>query len=133
MFKYFPSIVVLFLLISGCSSSDSPEAVNSNNFNPDVELAFLTSAAASNITETSAEVGGNISDNGGAAVTERGIVWGLNPDPTVMDNKVPLGLSIGSFSTTLSGLEQNTTYYFRAFAVNSAGISYGNGEQFSTL
>ena len=137
MFKYFLSIVVLFLLVLSCSSSDSPEAPNFNDPNlPDGqnnELAFLTTATASNITETSAEVGGNISDDGGATITERGIVWGLNPNPTIMDNKIPLGLGIGGFTSTLSGLEQNTTYYFRAYGINSEGTSYGNGEQFSTL
>ena len=137
MFKYFPPIVILFLLILGCSSSDSPEDPNPNNPNPpngeNVSLATLTSNAASNITETSAEVGGNISDNGGAAVTERGIVWSLNPNPTVAENKLSIGSGNGSFTNTLSGLEQNTTYYFRAFAVNSEGTSYGNEEQFSTL
>ena len=71
---------------------------------------------------------GSVTATGGAAVTERGFVYSTSSSPTISDNKVPIGSGIGSFSGITSTLP-NGTYYFRAYATNSTGTSYGVEEQ----
>ena len=95
--------------------------------------ATVTTNAVVSITQTSANVGGNISADGGANVSVRGIVWSTTTNPTLSSSVLNLGSGTGAFSGTLSGLSPNTLYYIRAFATNSAGTAYGNQESFSTL
>ncbi|PHR68726.1 MAG: hypothetical protein COA67_12530 [Lutibacter sp.] len=92
--------------------------------------ATITTSTATNATFTTIDSGGNVTSNGGTAVTTRGLCWSTTPNPTVTDNtKVA---TIDNFTTTVTGLSENTTYYIRAFAVNSDGVSYGNEEMFTT-
>jgi uncharacterized protein (TIGR02145 family) len=95
-------------------------------------FASLTTNAATAITGTTATVGGNIANDGGGTITERGVVYGTNPSPTVSNSKLIIGSGTGSFSGTISGLSPNTTYYTRAYATNSAGTAYGNELSFTT-
>ncbi|MEY2699057.1 MAG: hypothetical protein RL720_1013 [Actinomycetota bacterium] len=71
---------------------------------------------------------GAVTATGGSAVIERGFVYGTSPNPTINDNKVPVGSGVGSFQGLTSTLP-NGTYYFRAYATNSTGTSYGVEEQ----
>ena len=96
-----------------------------------VMLPTLTTTISS-INGTSAVSGGDITNNGGGAVTSRGICWGTSSNPTIGDNSTVNGSGTGSFTSNLSGLTRNTTYYVRAYAINSAGISYGNEWSFTT-
>lgn len=87
----------------------------------------------SNITRTSGTCGGNVTDDGGATVTERGLCWGKGSLPTISTNKLTLGTGTGSFSGNITGLTANTTYYVRAYATNSKGTSYGSSKVLKTL
>ncbi|MEE1944980.1 MBG domain-containing protein [Pedobacter sp. KR3-3] len=93
----------------------------------------VTSAAASAITSNSATLGGNVTADGGASVTERGIVWSTSTNPTTADNKVTMGSGTGTFNGTVGSLPLNTTIYFRAYAINSKGTSYGSNLSFATV
>lgn len=95
-------------------------------------LATLSTLSAANITASSAEGGGNISSNGGTSVTQHGVCWSTTQNPTTANSHTIDGTGIGSFSSTLSGLNASTTYYMRAYAINSAGTAYGNQVSFST-
>ena len=90
----------------------------------------ITTAVVSEITTSSAISGGNISNDGGNPVTQRGVCWSTSPNPTTTDNITNNGNGLGSFTGNLSGLTANTTYYLRAYAVNSAGAFYGNEVSF---
>jgi uncharacterized protein (TIGR02145 family) len=92
----------------------------------------LTTTDISNITLTSAISGGNITSDGGASVTERGICWNTTPIPTIDNSKVITGNGIGSFISNIQNVEQGTTFYLRAFATNSIGTAYGNQVIFTT-
>ena len=92
----------------------------------------VTTTAASGITATTATLGGNITDNGGATVTDRGIVYNTTGTPTTANTKVQIGSGDGSFSNEITGLTANTEYYVRAYAINSEGTSYGSEESFTT-
>jgi uncharacterized protein (TIGR02145 family) len=95
-------------------------------------LATLTTSPAINISDTAAISGGNISDNGGTPITQRGVVWGNDPNPTTANNTSIDGSGTGNFTSNLSGLTANSTYYLRAYAINSAGTAYGNEVSFTT-
>ena len=97
-----------------------------------VEPATLTTTEITQITQTTAVSGGNISSENGGTVSIRGICWGKNPYPTTINNKTTDGVGVGVFTSTLSGLDGNTTYYVRAYAVNSSGTAYGNQVVFKT-
>jgi uncharacterized protein (TIGR02145 family) len=75
---------------------------------------------------------GNITSDGGNAVTDRGVCWSTMPTPAITDNKVTSGKGTGSFSVEINGLQPNTTYYVSAYAANSAGTGYGNALSFTT-
>ena len=92
----------------------------------------ITSSSIASITGSSAIGGGNITSNGGAAVTQRGVCWSTSPNPTTLDNISIDGTGSGSFTSNLTGLTANTTYYVRAYAINSAGTAYGNEQAFVT-
>lgn len=92
-----------------------------------------TESLVNNISTTSATIGGTVTNDGGAAVTARGIVWSTANNPTIDDLKTEDGDGSGSFTSTLSGLTAATTYYARAYATNKAGTAYGNEVSFTTL
>ena len=99
-------------------------------------LPVLTTTPASDITATSAISGGNITDDGGAAITDRGIFYSTGPIPNRTGRGAPKrthdGTGTGSFTSTITGLSPNTTYHLRAYAVNSAGLAYGDIITFTT-
>lgn len=92
----------------------------------------VTTAAQSGVTHNSATLGGNVTADGGASVTERGIVWGSSADPTTSNNKVQIGSGTGAFSQLVTGLPASTTVHVRAYAINSAGTNYGGNISFTT-
>ena len=111
-----------FVIIPGISAANAP-----------VQLATLTTSAVSSLINISATSGGNITDDGGANITTRGVCYSINTNPTTADNITNDGNGTGSFTSNLSGLTASTTYYLRAYAINSAGTAYGNELIFTTL
>ena len=99
-----------------------------------VEVSYpsVTTKDITNITLTTATCGGNVTSDGNATVTDRGVCWSTNPNPTIEDNKTNDGVGTGSYSSNLTNLTPNTTYYVRAYATNSEGTSYGNEKSFIT-
>ena len=98
------------------------------------ELASVSTAYASDVTYTTATVGGNVSSNGGQDVTERGICISRSTYyPTVEEDSVIVcGDGLGEFTHTLTNLADGTTYYYRAYAKNAKGVAYGSTEGFTT-
>ena len=96
------------------------------------ETPTVTTSAVVLITETTAVAGGKVTADGGASVTERGVVYSTSQNPTTVNSKVTAGSGTGSFTCNLSGLQAGTKYHVRAYAVNSAGTSYGTQVSFTT-
>jgi len=87
----------------------------------------LTTYAVTNIDQPAASSGGNITSDGGATITARGVCWSTLTNPTVsLSTKTSNGTGIGSFKSDIKGLNQGITYYIKAYATNSAGTAYGN-------
>jgi len=92
----------------------------------------LTTSSITNITQTTARSGGNITSDGGATVTSKGICWSISHNPVISGNHTTDGNGSGIFVSELSGLTASTLYYVRAYATNIAGTAYGNEESFTT-
>jgi len=96
-------------------------------------FSTLSTTAASSITGITATSGGNINSDGGSSVVQRGVCWNTVPTPNIGNNKTSDGAGIGVFISSLTGLLPVTTYYLRAYAINSTVVSYGNEVSFTTL
>lgn len=94
--------------------------------------AVLTTTQVSAVTSVSATAGGEVTNDGGGNITARGVCWGTSPNPTVAGNKTTNGTGIGIFTSNLSPLTDGTVYYYRAYANNSSGTTYGPEYQFIT-
>jgi len=97
---------------------DTEPVIYTNNANP-IKSILATS-------------GGNITSDGGATVTERGVVWGVSANPTTSNNKITVSGTTGSYSAEITGLASNTTYHVRSYATNSVGTAYGADVSFTT-
>jgi len=96
-------------------------------------LPVISTNSVSDINPNVATCGGNITSVGGSPVTERGIVWSINPNPTIsLSTKTNNGLGAGAFTSSMTGLTSNVVYYVRAYVTNSVGTSYGNEVVFTT-
>lgn len=116
----FALIVTIVVLFSSCEKDDNKD------------IPVLSTAEVINITQTTAISGGNITDEGGSAVTVRGVCWSTDQNPTINDNKTEDSYGMGIFTSSIYGLEPNTTYYIRAYAKNDAGVGYGSTLTFVT-
>ena len=92
-----------------------------------------STAAASNITSTTATLNGHITSDGGAAITARGFVYAdSNTDLTIMGaTNVVVSGTTGTFDEDITGLIENTTYYYQTYATNSVGTTYGGEQSFT--
>jgi hypothetical protein len=111
-------------LLSACTSND-----------PSPNVLTVTTATPTNVTETSATLGGNVTKDGGKTVTERGVCLSEEINPTIDDvNDVhfDIGSGLGVFTEDFNGFPPNATVHVRAYAVNSDGVAYGNDIVFTT-
>lgn len=99
----------------------------------DAIVPKVTTTTVSDITQTAATCFAEVTYDGGVDVTERGICWSTETQPTIDDTYVICGEGIGSFSAQMSDLNINTNYYARSYAINSVGIAYGNEISFTTI
>ena len=97
-------------------------------------VPVVSTHAISGITSTTASSGGNITNDGGSAVTARGVVWGTSTNPTITSNAgiTTDGTGTGIFASNITGLTENTSYYVRAYATNANGTEYGDNMEFTT-
>ena len=104
------------------------------------EFSFATTAlatpgptvpvTASYYTATS---GGTITDDGGCAITQKGVAWSWTPNPTTANPATTEGAGTAAFVSSVTGIYANRTYYLQAYATNSVGTSYGPQVVFTTL
>ena len=129
------------VIVTLTSTSNSDVVIGLSNeatiiIEDDDILPTVTTLAATDETETSAVLGGNVIDEGSASVTERGIVYSSTDiTPEIGESGVVKdtnGLGAGVFSETLSSLTTGTTYYYQAYAMTVVGTVYGGIVSFTT-
>lgn len=134
-FKLISVFVLMISLIMGCKVIDE--------IKKDLYVKITTSSDLTGVGWTSAILYGQVTDDGGKSITEKGIVYSENPMPTVNDMKVLSGTAMykndytsssgmGIIGVFLKDLTVSKKYYFRAYCVNSLGISYGEERTFTT-
>ena len=106
---------------------------NEVSFTTSATLPEVTTGTVSNITATTAYCINNYVSNGGATITARGVCWSTSQNPTLNDSHTTQTDGTSSFTSSITGLAANTTYYVRAYATNSVGTAYGNAVSFTTL
>jgi len=99
----------------------------------DATEATVTTAPVTDIGYNTATCGGEVTSEGTHAVTARGVCWATTTNPTITDDNTENGTGTGTFTSSITALADNTTYYVRAYATNSAGTAYGEGREFKTL
>ena len=105
---------------------------NELSFKTLATLPSVSSVFATSIAQNTAMSGGNITSDGGASVTKRGVCWNLTGNSTLADSKTDDGSGKGIYSSLMTGLLPSTVYYVRAYATNSIGTVYGNDLRFTT-
>jgi hypothetical protein len=111
--------------------TEAPVPVSGTGVAP-VAPATVGSAAPTAVTATTATAGGTVVTDGGGPVTERGVVFGRTPYPTVADSLTVDGAGTGVFTSQLTGLRPGQQYYLRAYATNTEGTVYGELRAFTT-
>ena len=112
--------------------------IHFQNAAPAYNVAFkfavpsVTTTAVSAITKTTASSGGNVVDDGGDSVSARGACWNTTGTPTTSNSKTSNGTGTGAYTSSLTSLTADTTYYVRAYATNGKGTGYGSQVSFKT-
>ena len=100
--------------------------------NPVVLPTLTTTTPVYSITDVTAYCGGNITADGGAMVTARGVCWSISTNPVIGVSCSNDGIGTSTFTSALTNLTSGTPYYVRAYATNTAGTAYGGNVQFTT-
>ena len=116
----FLAMSFVFILANGCKTENQ------------ALLPVLTTTEVTSISSTSAKSGGIITSDAGSIITARGVCWSTTGTPSIADTKTSDGGSIGSFTSSITGLTATTIYYVRAYATNSEGTGYGSAYQFTS-
>jgi len=116
-------VIPIFFLVTAC-----PPILD----NPELKPEVLTSEVTL-ITSISAHSGGYITDDGGAPISARGVCWSKNHNPTIADSKSSDGSGTGEFTSSITNLSPNTSYYVKAYATNVVGTAYGEEVSFTTI
>lgn len=97
------------------------------------QLPEVTTAAAHQITQNSAQLGGNLKSHGASFVVSYGVCWSEYPNPSTIDASASHHFGGGAFTATARNLQPGTVYYARAFAQSALGTAYGSEVSFKTL
>jgi uncharacterized protein (TIGR02145 family) len=97
------------------------------------DVPTILVASVNKITQTSATSGGEVTSDGGSAVTSRGVCWSSDKIPTTSDNKTTDGSGSGTFTSSVIGLNPGATYNIRAYAINASGTAYSIALTFTAL
>ncbi len=117
-------VLACLILLCGCDNRPT---------NPRYSIPSVLTRSATGVTTTSAECGGTVNTVGRPAAIARGICWSQTGEPTIDDNRVEAGSGDGTFTVTLDSLALGRSYFYRAYAINSVGVSYGAYYYFTTL
>ncbi len=110
-----------------------PFSPSSFSVTPGTTAPAITTTSATSITLNSAITGGNVTDDGGATITARGVCWNTTINPTTSNPHTTESGTTGSFTSSITGLSPGILYHYRSYATNSQGTSYGADLTFTTV
>lgn len=116
------SKILIFLLVTICTSS----CVDEKSL-PEIETKIES------VDNNAITIGVSLLNDGNALIINKGVCYSLNSEPSILDINYSNDSATTNFSVVFSGLEAHTKYYFRAYATNSEGTSYGNEVSEMTL
>ncbi|MEO5651080.1 MAG: LamG domain-containing protein [Ginsengibacter sp.] len=119
-------ILPVCFTISSCKKTDSGTGINVTAVAP-----VVTTNDAANINGNNVSIGGNITNDGGSIVTEAGICYNTAAGVDTSKNRMPTYPISGNYSIGLKGLKLLTPYYYKAYAINEKGITYGAEKTFT--
>jgi hypothetical protein len=122
--QYLFAFFIVFLV--SCTKNPKPPVGQGSIVN-------VITSSVKNVTSGSAISGGTINSGSELFISQRGVCWSTVQNPTTSNSKTSAGTGNGIFSSTLTSLKPNTTYYVRAYATNSSGTFYGSNVSFKTL
>jgi hypothetical protein len=136
--KDFQKPAIFLIVMTVLVSCEKFNLVRSNTHDPESKyfepsLPLLTIKDATEVTATSITIAAEITEDGGASVTERGICLSIAKNPTTADFKKAEGAGKGTFLCSFTGLNLGTNYYMRAYSINSVGTSYSEEKIITTL
>lgn len=110
------------------------DAFGADMFFPTDDFPVVSTSTISTFTHNSAVLGGEVTDESGSTVTERGVCWSASPTvpDTILGDHLVIDSGTDPFSANITGLESDITYNVRAYAVNGVGIQYGSTRSFTT-
>jgi uncharacterized protein (TIGR02145 family) len=114
------------------TNSAGTEYSNQVSFITILSKPTILTTSISSITSNATLSGGNIISNGGETILVRGVCWNTSANPTTANNKTTDGSGTGKFTSSITGLSPNTTYYLRAYSTNNSETNYGNEISFKT-
>lgn len=123
--KTYPLLATLCVVVMGLCSCNDEEPVDSSG------AISVTTAEVTNITDNTAQSGGNVILTGRGAIMAKGVCWGTESAPVVTGNYTKEKGEAGTFVSTLKNLVPGNTYYVRAYAQTKQDVVYGNEVQFS--
>jgi hypothetical protein len=121
-FKHISITIIGFIFFVACTKKNETKS----------KEIIITTEVVSNIKTSSASCGGNVVSNGGYLITNKGICWSANPNPSIANSYTDEGSGNSAFTSNLFSLTDSTTYYVRAYIKVSTGIVYGNEVSFTT-
>ena len=98
-----------------------------------IHLPQTSGVSVSQVKVTSATLRASVTNDGDGNISDAGFVYATTPNPSVANSCISCGIQTGAYSTILQNLQENTTYYVRAYATNEAGTNYGEEMSFTTL
>lgn len=116
-------IILSIITLFGCKE---------DNFQS-MQLPSIDQIIITNISGTYASLTSVAIQDNGPAITERGFCWSTSPNPDINNNRISVGSGLGEFSSPIEGLDINTIYYAKSYAINETGIQYSKEEKFTTL
>lgn len=122
---YILAAIVLGLSVMSCKKTGSGSGIKVN-----AAVPTITTADATNINGTNATIGGNITNDGGSMVMEAGVVYSTAPGVDTSKKRIRNYTISGNYSVGLKNLSLLTTYYYKAYAINEKGITYGAEKSF---
>lgn len=95
-------------------------------------LPTVITDSVTNILSNAATIHSKVTGDGNSSIVARGVCWKTSSNPTINNNKTSDGKGTGIFTSSITGLNSNTTYYIRAYTTNSVGTTYGTELIFAT-